>query len=115
MQRLGEKKGKLSMNVLLYNVRGLGCSAKIGEVKSLIKNLGVNFCCLQESKIENVDEWLYRALWGEENLGWAFRASTGRSGGIIFMRNANIFAASSWWHMEGAVVVNGVWGEGRIP
>ncbi|KAL8504158.1 hypothetical protein ACS0TY_022770 [Phlomoides rotata] len=50
---------------------------------------------------------------GKGNFGWAFRAAVGRSGGIITVWDSDVSSCSSWWHMEGAVVVNGFWGEER--
>ncbi|KAL8533767.1 hypothetical protein ACS0TY_009966 [Phlomoides rotata] len=43
---------------------------------------------MQESKKETVDDILCRTLWGSNNMGWAYRESIGRSGGIISIWNA---------------------------
>ncbi|MCH80340.1 cysteine-rich receptor-like protein kinase [Trifolium medium] len=37
--------------------------------------------CIQETKIEKVDQWVVRALWGSTNVGFSFRPSVGASGG----------------------------------
>ncbi|KAL8522492.1 hypothetical protein ACS0TY_012600 [Phlomoides rotata] len=47
-------------------------------------------------------------------VGWSYRAATGRSGWILTLWNIESFTTSSCWDMEGAVVVNGVWGSERI-
>ncbi|KAL8478083.1 hypothetical protein ACS0TY_030105 [Phlomoides rotata] len=71
------------MNVVSYNIRDLGSNAKCREVRDVIQSLRADFCCIQESKKENVDDNLCRILWGRNNVGWAYRESIRRSGGII--------------------------------
>lgn len=53
-------------------------------------------------------------MWGHGMIEWTFRGAVGRSGGILSIWNGDNFSASSCWHMEGAVNVNGVWGRVRI-
>ncbi|KAL8530474.1 hypothetical protein ACS0TY_007496 [Phlomoides rotata] len=38
---------------------------------------------------------------------------TGRSGDIIYIWNYDVFTCSSAWHMNGALIVNGLWGSER--
>lgn len=71
------------MKILSYNVRGLGSRAKCSDVQSLIKKYGVKFCCIQETKKEIIDKTIGRAVWGRGRIGWCFRESEGRSGGIL--------------------------------
>ncbi|KAL8490074.1 hypothetical protein ACS0TY_025825 [Phlomoides rotata] len=96
-----------------YNIRGLGSNAKCREVRDLIQNLGLDFCCIQESKKELVDDILCKNLWGSNNVGWAFKESTGRAGGIMSLWNSYLFSMISSWNMDGVVVVNGMWGTKR--
>lgn len=102
------------MRILSYNIRGVGSKIKIQEVRDLINRLGVDICCLQETKLESVNERMARSLWGDGNFDWAARNSNGRSGGIMTFWNTEVFSASSSWHMEGAVIVNGFWGPERV-
>lgn len=104
----------LSMRVLSYNVRGLGSRAKCREVRELIKTKKNDFCCIQESKLELVDELRGRAIWGEGNFGWTFRESEGRSGGIISICNTKSLSVISCWSMNRAVIVNCLWGAERV-
>ncbi|KAL8516077.1 hypothetical protein ACS0TY_014670 [Phlomoides rotata] len=101
------------MKLLSYNVRGLGSRAKCREIREMIKGQGVDFCCVQETKKENIDEMFCKRVWGEGNIGWAFREAEGRSGGILSIWNADKFSVMSCWHTRGAVVVNGMWGSER--
>ncbi|KAL8516062.1 hypothetical protein ACS0TY_014658 [Phlomoides rotata] len=102
------------MKILTYNIRGLGSKAKLREVRELIREHKIDFCCIQESKKEVIDEFLCRAVWGEGNFSWAFREADGRSGGLLSVWNSDKFAIVSNWHMLGAVIVNGLWGADRI-
>lgn len=44
------------MKLLTYNIRGLGCSVKCSEVRDLIVKHKVDFCHIQETRKENIDE-----------------------------------------------------------
>lgn len=37
--------------------------------------------CIQETKVENVNEDMCRLIWGNVDCGWAVREAEGRSGG----------------------------------
>ncbi|KAL8528573.1 hypothetical protein ACS0TY_006120 [Phlomoides rotata] len=82
----GERK-KIPMKILTYNIRGLGQGIKKKETSNLIKGLHTDFCCIQETKFDQVNNHLCRALWGIGNIDWVHRNS------------------------EGMVVVNGIWKE----
>ncbi|KAL8513819.1 hypothetical protein ACS0TY_013073 [Phlomoides rotata] len=97
------------MKMLSYNIRGLGSRAKRREIRESIARYDIDFCCIQESKLEIVDDFVRRAIWGRGNFNWSFKPSVGRSGGIISIWNSDKFICSSSWFMEGAVVVNGYW------
>ncbi|KAL8546618.1 hypothetical protein ACS0TY_006369 [Phlomoides rotata] len=60
------------------------------------------------NKKEELDEMFCRTIWGNGKMGWAFKAAEGRAGGILSIWNNEKFMASSSWHMEWALVVNGV-------
>ncbi|KAL8515928.1 hypothetical protein ACS0TY_014579 [Phlomoides rotata] len=102
------------MKILSYNIRGLGSRAKSRDIRELIRSHGVDFCCIQETKKENIDEFLGKSVWGDGRFGWAFREAEGRSGGILSIWNSDLFVAVSCWHMKGAAIVNGLWRSERI-
>ncbi|KAL8537033.1 hypothetical protein ACS0TY_012283 [Phlomoides rotata] len=112
-KKLGLKSGvsdkKMVEAMLTYNIRGLGSRAKRREIRESIARYDIDFCCIQESKMEIVDDFACRAIWGRGNYNWSFKPSVGRSGGIISIWNSDKFICSSSWFMEGAVVVNGYW------
>lgn len=81
---------------------------KSKEVQELISKQKIDMICIQESKLEVVDEEVCRLIWGRNNCGWAARVVVGRSGGLITLWNSDKFRCVSWWHMEGVVIVNGI-------
>ncbi|KAL8531571.1 hypothetical protein ACS0TY_008244 [Phlomoides rotata] len=81
--------------MISYNIRRLGSGVKKRE----------------ESKLEVVDDITYQSLWGEGNVGWAFKKSEGRSEGIISLWDADKFPCLSSWDMNGVLVVNGLWSQ----
>lgn len=102
------------MKMLSYNIRGAGSTVKSKEVIELINLHKVDFCCLQESKLEKVNANICRSMWGMGNFGWMEKPSNGRFGGIITLWDSDKFACLSYWEMEGAVIVNGLWGLDRL-
>lgn len=105
-----EKQESELMKILSFNMRGAGSRAKRKEVRDMNRWLNTDICCIQESKMENVKEGVCKALWGRRGImRWTFRASEGRSGGIITMWNEEIFRMSSCWDAPGMLVINGHW------
>ncbi|KAL8552344.1 hypothetical protein ACS0TY_001153 [Phlomoides rotata] len=97
------------MKLLSYNIRGLGGMAKKKEVRNLIKELKTDCCCLQETKLEKIEDRMVRRLWGKGNIDWAFKAAEGNSGGILTIWNADKFQKSSVWDTRGLLAINGTW------
>lgn len=97
------------MKILSYNIRGVGKRVKRKEVKDLILKWGSDFCCLQESKLERVDNKLGRAVWGRRNFDLEFDAAEGNAGGVISIWDRDKFQKISSWSLKGLVVVNGIW------
>lgn len=75
------------MKILSYNIRGAGTRVKRKEVHDLVRKLGVEFCCIQETKLEVLDDKYLKFMWGENNVGWVVRNSVGRSSGLLTIWN----------------------------
>ncbi|XVF04594.1 hypothetical protein REPUB_Repub05bG0097700 [Reevesia pubescens] len=56
------------MRILIWNIRGLGNSAKWGILRSLINLHKIEMVLLQETKLELVDEKLIRNIWPDLNF-----------------------------------------------
>lgn len=46
------------MKMLTYNIKGLGGGAKRKHISNIIKKKEIDFACIQETKLELVDNWL---------------------------------------------------------
>ncbi|KAL8476334.1 hypothetical protein ACS0TY_028855 [Phlomoides rotata] len=84
---------------------------KILEIKRMIKTNGVEMCCLQETKLEQVDSRHGLDLWPGQEFDWAWSEAEGRSGGLISIWNKHRFEKTSSWHIKGLLVVNDRWTE----
>lgn len=69
------------MKIGSINIRGLGSKIKKGEVKSLFYNSSLDFCCVQETKIEAWSVDCGREIWGRDQIDYCVLNSEGRSGG----------------------------------
>ncbi|KAL8472766.1 hypothetical protein ACS0TY_029839 [Phlomoides rotata] len=92
-----------------FNVRGLGKKIKKNDVKQMIIQNGIDMCCIQESKIEKIEEKIVKELWFDRDFDWVWRESEGREGGIISIWNRKVFSKISLWHIHGMLVVNEIW------
>ncbi|KAL8554575.1 hypothetical protein ACS0TY_002678 [Phlomoides rotata] len=97
------------MKILSFNVRGLGKKAKRREIREMIAKHRIEFCCLQEIKLETMEDGICKAVWGGQNFDWAYKEAEGRSGFILSIWNDEIFCKSSSWHIKCMLVVNGFW------
>ncbi|KAL8477710.1 hypothetical protein ACS0TY_029852 [Phlomoides rotata] len=83
--------------------------AKKKEIRMLIRKWKLDGCCIQETKLEKIDERLVRCLWGKGKVDWAYKPAEGNSGGILTLWNPDKFQKSSVWDTRGMLAVNGVW------
>ena len=50
------------MKIISFNIRGLGATEKRTEIRRLVSERKSTVLCIQESKLEVVDEFLCRSL-----------------------------------------------------
>lgn len=91
------------MKIRSFNVRGLGSLVKKEEVYSFYTKNDLNFCCLQEIKMENFSERDGIGIWKSEGLSWGAEGSIGRSGGLLSFWDERVFECSSRWSLEGGL------------
>jgi len=72
-----------AMKIISINIRGLGAVVKKREIRRLVVEKKPTVLCIQETKLEVVDEFLCRSLWGTDPMSFSFKSSVGASGGII--------------------------------
>lgn len=95
------------MKILSFNVRGLGKRAKRREIREMLKKFKIEFCCIQETKLEKIGDRICRGLCGDQNFGWAYVDAEGKSGGILSIWDDRVFCMMSSWFVKGVLVVNG--------
>lgn len=84
-------------------------------MKELIQKYEIEFCCLQETKLESISELDCKLTWGNEYCGWVYREAEGKAGGILsIFWDKQVFSYLSHWHVNGVLVVNGLWGQDKV-
>jgi hypothetical protein len=71
------------MRLLSWNVRGLCGLEKRKEVKELVREKYPFVFCLQETKMQSIDDFLCTSIWGPLNCDYSFSPSVGASGGLL--------------------------------
>jgi exonuclease III len=71
------------MRLLYWNVWGLGGMEKRKEVTELVREKTPFVLCLQETKLQYIDDFLCSSLWGPSNYDYSFSPSARASGGLM--------------------------------
>ena len=79
------------MNFLSLNIQGLAQKAKKDWVKELCAKHKVNFLALQETKMENMENFNVKMCWGNFAFEYVHSDSVGYSGGILCVWDSNSF------------------------
>jgi len=74
-----------NINIISWNVRGLNCPNKRGDVKWVLCNFRCDIAILQETKMEEVNLFTAFSLWGRRFVDWVVLPSVVRSGGIVII------------------------------
>lgn len=82
---------------------------KRSAVRELIEKENVGFICLQETKLEYVDERLACKLWGNNECSWAYSGSIGTDGGLCCIWDSKVFVKEEIWGEKGMLGVSGTW------
>ena len=82
------------MLILNLNVRGLGGSTKSRYLNQIIAREGVEFVCLQETKVTQFLDARCFALWGDNKAGWVHYEGDNGGGSLLSMwHNAFIYGS----------------------
>lgn len=79
------------------------------KIRSLIREEKADFMAIQETKLTEVDRFLWESLWGGADVNWAWVPSEGSSGGIISLWNSTVFTLSYTFSGKGFLGVCRVW------
>ncbi|KAH7656136.1 Exodeoxyribonuclease III protein [Dioscorea alata] len=78
------------MNLVTWNVKGLGRPAKRFLVKDFLNLHITDVCCLQESKLEDIPAWTWKKIGGPRLDQFLFLPARGSTGGIIIGWNSTV-------------------------
>ncbi|GKV50356.1 hypothetical protein SLEP1_g57064 [Rubroshorea leprosula] len=61
--------------------------------------------------MERIDKDFCMSIWGRDNFDWVYKASVGRSGGLLCVWDNDIFVKETVIEVPGALAIYGFWGE----
>ena len=97
------------MNIVSYNVRGLGRKVKWAAVRRLVRKHKVDILCIQETKKEQIDKPMCQALWGDMDVVWEFQPAVNTAGGLLCIWNEQTFKVERRVKGTGYILLEGVW------
>ncbi|GJR64738.1 hypothetical protein Tco_0010803 [Tanacetum coccineum] len=86
---------------------GLGNNAKKGWIQELNTKHSANFVDLQETKMEKMDLFSIKALWGNLSFDYAFSPSIGYSGGILCVWDPRLFVKDNSTVSDSFLAISG--------
>ena len=82
------------MKVMSMNTRGLGSDDKKGWIKSIRQKECPDMIALQETKCGVINEFVIEDMWGCKNFGYVQKEAIGKSGGLLFVWDSNVFSCN---------------------
>ena len=73
----------MKIRLLSWNVHGVNDSSKRKVIKALIRKQKVDLFCIQETKIQSMNEGMVRSLGSGRFLDWGALDAQGAAGGIL--------------------------------
>lgn len=95
------------MQIISWNVCGLGSVEKKNEVRSLVVENGPSIVCLQETKLSVCDTVLCTSLWGGMNHAFSYRPSLGALGGLLILWDSSLVEVWSTVSVENVLMIHG--------
>ncbi|GJT98438.1 RNA-directed DNA polymerase, eukaryota, partial [Tanacetum coccineum] len=92
-----------------YNMEGLGNKTKKGWIKELCHKHRINFLAIQETKLESIDLFSIKSLWGNLNFDHVVGPSVGFSGGILCVWDSCVFIKDHVSKSDYFVAIMGTW------
>ena len=103
------------MNILSYNVRGLGRGIKWASIRNLVGKQRIDLLCLQETKRESMDKVVCKALWGQSEFDWEWVPAVNTAGGLLCVWDNINFRVENRRAERGFILLEGVWmAEGHL-
>lgn len=96
------------MNIISYNVRGLGRGVKWTTIRRLVKKHQADMLCIPETKREQIDKTMCQALWGNTELSQEIQPATNTAGGLLCIWNEQVFKVEKRVIGTGFILLEGV-------
>ena len=97
------------MNIITYNVRGLGRGIKWPTIRRMVNKQHIDMLCIQETKKEIVDRSMCQALWGNTDVRWEAQAASNSAGGILCLWSEKSFKLQRKVIGQGFLLLVGEW------
>ncbi|KHN34256.1 hypothetical protein glysoja_035891, partial [Glycine soja] len=96
------------MNILSYNIRGLGKGIKWASIRRLVGKHKIDLLCLQETKRDSLDKALCQTLWGQSDFEWEWVPAVNTAGGLLCIWNNNNFQVEVKTAERGFIMLEGI-------
>ncbi|XP_071699485.1 uncharacterized protein [Rutidosis leptorrhynchoides] len=95
------------MRILNVNIRGFKKDGKESWFKNLVSANHPVIAAVQETKINSVSDTWVETLWGSQNVGYAVKHPTGRSGGLMLIWDTSSFCVNQAVEGEFFIAIKG--------
>ncbi len=75
----------MKLRILSWNVRGINNPQKRDRVKFWLRQWQCNIVCLQETKLDTLDQRVIRSVWSNPYVDWEMLDVVGTVGGVLLM------------------------------
>ena len=97
------------MNILSYNIRGLGRGIKWASIRNLVGKLKVDLLCLQETKRDSFDKAACQALSRHPDIAWEWHPAVNTAAGMLCVWNSKNIQVDIRISEKGFIMLEGVW------
>jgi len=97
------------MNILSYNIRGLGRGLKWASIRNLVGKFNIDLLCLQETKKDVLDKASCQFLWGQSDLDWEWQPALNAAGGLLCVWDNNKFQVDVRISDKDFIMLGGIW------
>lgn len=75
----------------------------------MVRKERADMLCIQETKKEQVDNYICQALWGNTDVKWEMQPAVSRAGGLICLWNESSFRLDRKVCGQGFIYLEGIW------
>ena len=97
------------MNIITYNVRGLGRGVKWPTIRRMVNKQHIDMIYIQETKKEVIEKFMYQALWGDSEVSWEAHPASNSAGGILCIWSEKTFKLERKVIGNGFIMLVGKW------